>query len=102
MCEIINFISLIIPHRSLFEFIIDNCKRITLSQSVNLLMISVITPLLVTYVIAVEFIYMSSRELPPIKNNLNFCYLLFIQGVPKKKKDILNIEIKWQIINIFF
>ena len=60
--EIINFISLIIPHRSLFELIIKNCKRLILSQSVNLLMIFVITPLLVTYVIAVESIYMGSRK----------------------------------------
>ena len=57
ICEINNFISLIIPHRSLFKLIINNCKRIILSQSVNLLMISVITPLLVTYVIAVVSIY---------------------------------------------
>ena len=81
ICEIINFISLIIPHRSLYELIIKNCERIILSQSVNLLMISVITPLLVTYVIAVVSIYMGSKELPPIRNNLNFCYLLFI--IPK-------------------
>ena len=68
ICEIINFISLIIPHRSLFELIIKNCKRITLSQSVNLLMISVITPLLVgDLVIAVVSIHMGSQELPPIE-----------------------------------
>ena len=68
ICEIINFISLIIPHRSLFELIIKNCKRIALSQSVNLLMISVITPLLVgDLVIAVVSIYMGSQELPPIE-----------------------------------
>ena len=78
ICEINNFISLIIPHGSLFELIIKNCKRIILSQSMNLLMISVITPLLVTYVIAVVSIYMGPQELPPIRNNLNFCYLLFI------------------------
>ena len=45
ICEINNFISLIILHRSLFKLIIKNCKRIILSQSVNLLMISVTTPL---------------------------------------------------------
>ena len=78
ICEINNFISIIIPHRSLFKLIIKNFKRIILSQSVNLLMISVTTPLLVTYVIAVVSIYMGSQELPPIRNNLNFCYLLFI------------------------
>ena len=42
---------------------------------VNLLMISIISPLLVTYVIAVVSIYMGSQELPPISNNVNFCYL---------------------------
>ena len=78
LCEINNFISIIIPHRSLFKLIIKNFKRIILFQSVNLLMISVTTPLLVTYVIAVVSIYMGSQELPPIRNNLNFCYLFFI------------------------
>ena len=78
ICEINNFISIIIPHQSLFKLIIKNFKRIILSQSVNLLMIPVTTPLLVTYVIAVVSIYMGSQELPPIRNNLNFCYLLFI------------------------
>ena len=41
-------------------------------------MISVITPLLVTTVTGVVSIYMGSQDLPPIRNNLNFCYLLFI------------------------
>ena len=43
ICEIINFISLITSHRSLSELIIEKCKRIVLSQPVNLLIISVIT-----------------------------------------------------------
>ena len=57
LCKIFNFISFIISHRSLIELIIENCKRIILSQPVNFLMISVITPLLVSYVIAVVSIY---------------------------------------------
>ena len=77
ICKIINIISLIISHQSLIEFINENCKRIILSQPVNLLMISVITPLLVTCVIAVMSIYMGSQELPPIRINLNLFYLLF-------------------------
>ena len=81
-CTIIIYIVyvklLILFHQSLIEFIIANCKRIILSQLVNFFMISVITPLLVTYVIAVVSIHMGSQEFPPIRNNLNLCYLLFI------------------------
>ena len=45
-------------------------------------MISVITPVLVTYVIAIVSTYVGSQEIPSIRNNLNLCYLLFI--FPKK------------------
>ena len=59
-------------------------------------MISVITPLLVTYVIAVVSIYMGSQELPPIRNNLKVCHLRFI--FPKKKISDSDSDI-WHILN---
>ena len=63
MCEINNFISLIIPHRSLFKLIIN--KFISVGEFTH--DISVTTPLLVTYMIAVVSIYMVPRNYHPLE-----------------------------------